>query len=192
MFGPQFVDERPYRRGEPLVDRGDVDELRVPAVGRDRLGAQDRMRRRIDQRRDVGVPAWPVRALLLSVSGAISVVIGRGRNGMDLRETRWSGVTFVRMTGSHLAELRTERDLRRVIERLVAEEHDLPLVQRGADCAHLVGRQRRRQVHSADQRSGPAGQRCHLKTGIGCSGHHHAPSKAIANIDFSTLARLRA
>ena len=77
MFGPQLVDEVADRVGEAPIDRGDVDELGVAAVGRYGLGAQDRVRRRVDQRGDVGVPAGAVRALLLAVLRAVAVVVGR-------------------------------------------------------------------------------------------------------------------
>ena len=42
------------------------------------FGAQDRVRRRIDQRGHIGMPAGTVGTLLLSVLGAIAVVIRRG------------------------------------------------------------------------------------------------------------------
>ena len=62
---------------------------------------------------------------------------------MDLRETLRGRIPFVGMTGRHLTELRAECDLGGVVERLVAKEHDLPLVQRTLDGSDFRLGQRR-------------------------------------------------
>ena len=104
------------------------------------------MRRRVDQRRDVGMPTGPLGLCFFRYLRAVAMVIGRGRDSVDLREFRRGGIALVRMARCHLTELGAECDLSGMVERLIAKEDDFPLVQRGTDRSLLVGRQRRGKV----------------------------------------------
>ena len=87
-----------------------------------------------------------------------------GRHRVDLGMAVRRGVV-VRMRVRELAELPGERDLLRVADRLVAEEHDLPPGERVRDGGVVLSRQRRAQVDAADLRAGVPGQRSHRDRG---------------------------
>ena len=140
VLGTQFVEERLHRRRQTRIHRSHIGELSVTPITGHLLCSQDRMRRRVDQRRDVGVPTRTVGTLPLAVPGAVAMVVGGRGHRMNLRESDWGRIALVGMTRGDFAELGTERDLRRVVEVLPAEEHHLPPVQGLADRRHLFGR----------------------------------------------------
>ena len=77
VLGPQRVDERLHRLGQALVGGHEVGPRRVAAVGREDVGAQDRARRRVHRRGDVGVPAGEATA----APAAVAARAAPGRNG---------------------------------------------------------------------------------------------------------------
>jgi hypothetical protein len=63
------------------------------------------------------------------------------------------------MRGGHLAELAPECDVLLATQVLVAEEHDLPLQEGGADLRHERGVERQAEVDAVDLGAGVARQR---------------------------------
>ncbi len=145
MFGAQPVDEPPQRLGQAVV-RGD--EIRpggvaAPPLG-DLTGPQQRHRRRVDDRGDVGVPLIVVAVLLT----AETLFVLSAVHGEDLRET-FGRFVVVRVRRGHGAEVAGERDVLCVVDLLIAEEQHLVLVQSGAQLLGDVVRERVSQIESA-------------------------------------------
>ena len=71
-----------------------------------------------------------------------------------------------RMPDGGLAELARQRDMLRVIEMLVAEKHDLPFQESGANLFQLLGRQRPFEIDAADFRADMERQRHDLDRSV--------------------------
>jgi hypothetical protein len=132
----------------------EVGPERIAAIGRDRHAPQDRGERRVDRRRNVGVPARPRRhhhLLAVLVRGA--VLGDRVDLGIAL------DMTEHRMPDRRLAELARHRDMLSVIEVLAAEEYHLPFQEGVTHLLHLFRRQGFAEIDAADLRADMQRQR---------------------------------
>ena len=137
MHRRQLLEQPPHAVGEGVPGRVHAGEQRVAARRRGLLDAQDAPHRRIDVARDVGVPQLARHELRVAVGvhdqdlGVLGVLRG---GGVDVQ----------------VPEAATEGLVLRPGQRLVAEEQDQVVHQRGADGVDGVGRERPAQVYAGD------------------------------------------
>ena len=174
VHGVEAVDEVLHLRRQLLVGGGEVGPLRVAAVRRHDEAPQDRRHRRLGHERDVGVPAALDRraAGLVAAPGTARLVVEQQDLGVvgERRQQR-------RVAGDELAERPAEREVLLLGEGLVAEEHDLPLEQRGADGGDRLGRELA-EVDAVDLGADVAGHRAHVEPEVAAGvvdGRHRIP-----------------
>jgi len=161
---PQPVGQRAHRGRQVPVRNLEIGEHSIAAVfGHLPARAQDGSRGRIDHARHVGVPA-----LAAPADG------GLGGNRADLR-IAFGRVGVVGMRRGRPAEMLREGQVLRMLDVLVAEEHDLPAPQRRLDLVDLVLRQWLPEVHAVDLGAGEDGKRPDIQPRAFECGHVPAP-----------------
>ena len=139
-------------RRERLVRVHRVGPHGVAADLGDHDAAQERERHRLVEERHVGVP----------VGG------GRARRGVDLLEQRLVGRRLDRRVAEReRPEPAGERDLALVVERLIAEEHDLVLEQCAPDVGHRLVVELAGEVDARELGADRAGERRDLEAARG-------------------------
>src|SRR5690606_12810048 len=78
---------------------------------------------RIDQWRNVGVPAWTIAAVLLAIMLAIALAVRIRRDRMNFRKSGGRAIAFIGMAWRDVAELAAERDMLGMVQMLVAKVH---------------------------------------------------------------------
>ena len=128
VHAAQPVEERPQRGRKRVVGGREVRELRVTAVRRHRHAAQNRRGGRIQHGGEIGVPARPGAD---GVGLEVRMPLAPLRYRIDFGESVL--VAIEHMPDRRLPERAREGHVLRVIEVLIAEEHDLPFIQCGTD-----------------------------------------------------------